>query len=500
MVATAPLIALPSAWSALAVPLLVCGLFAALERASNKGRPASRAQPYQRAGEYGEYEADGAASSPGALKEPINAVTSLAFSVGGLYILFATCMESGDGGGPNLVTDEPLFSLHYGVSLAYLGGASYLFHGTHSEAWRKADAGMTSGVLAAPLALGIYDRARLPTLSATGMAASAVLLQFSLTHGVLPYGSSDVILPLLVAVCWSLEFLPVWGGPVVVAEYELLGRCAFAAVGGMLMRLVDVKRSNDSTRRRALGLYVAAWGLLFTFLRGATLFALPLDAAALFVWLSLLALALVARSPKLGHCAWHCFAAYSLFVWWELHRRRPGNLDESSLAINSDAPVATAATFAVQLAYLAALKNAVRRLLAAAPTAFSSLTPLNVPALPALPARVLALAEHVFFALLFRGVMAAQHQQSGGDVVGSWLVTPILCWGNAGGILSEGALFQFYYAAKVATHVEDLASMLWPLILPKAVGTSSEVDAKMALHHVRRVKTTYMYTDVFLCF
>ena len=83
MVATAPLIALPSAWSALAVLLLVCGLFAALERTSNSGRPAPGAQPYQRAGEYGEYKAASAASYPGALKEPINAVTSLAFSAKG---------------------------------------------------------------------------------------------------------------------------------------------------------------------------------------------------------------------------------------------------------------------------------------------------------------------------------------------------------------------------------------------------------------------------------
>ena len=115
------------------------------------------------------------------------------------------------------MTTAPLFSLHYGASLAYLGAASYLFHGTHAEAWRKADAGMTSGVLAAPLALGIYDRVRLPALSAAGTAASAVLLQLSLTHGVLPYGSSDVLLPTLVAACWSLEFAPIFGGPVATA-------------------------------------------------------------------------------------------------------------------------------------------------------------------------------------------------------------------------------------------------------------------------------------------
>ena len=74
-------------------------------------------------------------------------------------------------------------------------------------------------------------------------------------------------------------------------------------------------------RRRALWLYGASWCLLLRFVvGGAAVLAGPGPAshdAALFAWLSLLAVVGVARSPKLGHSAWHFMAAYSLFVWWE---------------------------------------------------------------------------------------------------------------------------------------------------------------------------------------
>ena len=68
----------------------------------------------------------------------------------------------------------------------------------------------------------------------------AIILQFSLTHGFLPYGSSDVLvsivcivqqqfalrclalqLPSLVAFIWGTELLPRYGGVVDVAQYGL---------------------------------------------------------------------------------------------------------------------------------------------------------------------------------------------------------------------------------------------------------------------------------------
>lgn len=57
---------------------------------------------------------------------------------------------------------------------------------------------MTSGVLAAPLVLGIWDRVNMPAATSEFMVFCAVLIQFSLTNGYVPYGSSDVLVPLLV--------------------------------------------------------------------------------------------------------------------------------------------------------------------------------------------------------------------------------------------------------------------------------------------------------------
>ena len=39
-----------------------------------------------------------------------------------------------------------------------------------------------------------------------------LLVLTSFTHGYLPYGSSDVLLPSLVAFGWAVEFLPRYGG------------------------------------------------------------------------------------------------------------------------------------------------------------------------------------------------------------------------------------------------------------------------------------------------
>lgn len=55
---------------------------------------------------------------------------------------------------------------------------------------------------------GIYDRARPPAMTTGMMISIALIIQFSLTHGYLPYGSSDVLLPSLIFGCWSLELLP----------------------------------------------------------------------------------------------------------------------------------------------------------------------------------------------------------------------------------------------------------------------------------------------------
>jgi len=46
------------------------------------------------------------------------------------------------------------------------------------------------------------------------MILLSLLVMVSFTHGYLPYGSSDVLLPSLVAFGWTIEFLPRYGGAV----------------------------------------------------------------------------------------------------------------------------------------------------------------------------------------------------------------------------------------------------------------------------------------------
>jgi hypothetical protein len=61
---------------------------------------------------------------------------------------------------------------------------------------------------------GLYDRVRPPGMSAEVLWVCAVLLLVSLTHGHVPFGCSDVLLPTFVALVWVLELLPRYGGPV----------------------------------------------------------------------------------------------------------------------------------------------------------------------------------------------------------------------------------------------------------------------------------------------
>ena len=157
----------------------------------------SKIEIYLKAGEYGESE--GYKYSWSLWKEPLNAWTSLAYTLFGC-VIFLTGVNDllWDPHVPfNNMSDNPTFSVIYGISCIYLGFASFLFHASHSEVWRKADAGMTSGVAVVPFVFGILDRIRPPAMSSLVMSCLAILFQMSLTHGYLPYGSSDILLPSL---------------------------------------------------------------------------------------------------------------------------------------------------------------------------------------------------------------------------------------------------------------------------------------------------------------
>ena len=117
-------------------------------------------------------------------EQPLNAWTSLIYTVCGVMILVCAIQDSMVEPGNeanNLMRAYPL-SIFYGLSCMYLGVASFLFHASHAETWRyrmvnnyhlvldvaavcrKADAGMTSGVVISVVVFGIYDRFCPPAL------------------------------------------------------------------------------------------------------------------------------------------------------------------------------------------------------------------------------------------------------------------------------------------------------------------------------------------------
>ena len=115
---------------------------------------------------------------------------------------------------------------------------------------------MTSGVILPGVFFGFWDRLRPPQLSSAIMCVLSIITLFSFTHGYLPYGSSDILLPTLVAICWLLEFLPLFGGPVDMHEYISWRKCVLAAVLGILSRAIDIKRKSNVAKRNLVMLYV----------------------------------------------------------------------------------------------------------------------------------------------------------------------------------------------------------------------------------------------------
>jgi hypothetical protein len=213
--------------------------------------PPEKHETYLKAGEYGEADEDPSkCAGKSIFKEPANAMTSLTYSIFGVIMFFTGVFDYTyssqlhQGMYSNVVQKNPGFSILFGISCIYLGISSCLFHASHTEIWRKADAGMTSGVMAAPVILAIWDRSRPPGVaSSSTMVLLAIVFQFSLTHGYLPYGSSDALLPTLVLISWALELLPRYGGVIDVGQYQLWYQSTYAVVGGMLLRVADLRRN-----------------------------------------------------------------------------------------------------------------------------------------------------------------------------------------------------------------------------------------------------------------
>lgn len=413
-------------WAALAVG----GIFSS-RTIWNKCFPRGGYEIYKKQGEYGEYERYPKPWSP--FQEPLNAWTSLAYLIFGCVILCTGVNDLYDTSKPpNHLAAAPGFSILYGVSGIYLGISSFLFHASHAETWRKADAGMTSGVVLSPLIFALWDRLRPPAGNQSWMVGVALLLQLSLTHGYLPYGSSDILLPSLVGIAWIVELLPRYGGPVDDGQYSLWGQCFYTCIVGMLLRLADIKRGNPTFLHWVLRICIGISLYPFGWYLGLSN---PVILCGIGAWF------LVNYDVTLGHIWWHFGSAYSLFIWWYMLRIRPGNQYFTD-AVLSDMPIVTVLLFI-------GVKNAVRRIFMALP--FPSCDHRD---------RVFLLLDHTIYAIWgYIAVVAIPEDRSPGS---SWMLTPILCWSSPPFPLDS---FYLYFLAKVASHIEDLGMLVTRNIL-----------------------------------
>ena len=471
------------------VGFLICGLFGAICSRSQLWysifpQKEGSYEIYRKRGEYGEYEKRLSVVKGSPFQEPLNAWTSLIYSVFGIVIFITGLMDlitDIDDVDPakvynkevavvhNRMIDYGGFSICYGLSCIYLGLSSFLFHASHAEYWRKTDAGMTSGVLISLVAFSLWDRLRPAGMELWGMFIIIVLLVFSMIFGFVPYGSSDILLPLMVAVTWGVEMIPRYGGVVDNKQYLMWAECVYATVIGFLLRTVDVKRKNTKLITILFIVSVLLTIYPFGYFLGYSSFAILCGLAAISI---------VYMDISLGHIFWHFGSGYALYIWWEMFRLRPG--DPASVGIDhSDNFIATIILFML-------VKNGIRRI-------FMTLECFPN---PAYKDRVFFLIEHTIFAAWAYYVLVyipstvdtsflhkhhenrvkrsqeALESMTYGSLpegidfrnnpsapsVASWLIHPVLCWyGEAFPFDS----FKLFYLAKVGTHMEDVVFMMY---------------------------------------
>ena len=377
---------------------------------------------YLKAGEYGETELN---TSWSVFKEPLNSWTSLAYSVFGVAICYVGYVDyyALPAYAENRMTLDAGFSMMIGSFCFYLGISSFLFHASHTEIWRKADAGMTSGICIPLAVFAIWDRVRLPGIDSYVMMSMCSFLLFTLTHGFVPYGSSDILLPGMILILWTLELLPRFGGAIHDDQYIYWLRCLFAVLGGALLRAIDIKRKAPRAKNGLLGVFfvlLALFGFLVGFTDDVTLCAL-------------LAGVVTVLNPARGHVFWHIASAYALYIWWYMLRIRPGDPETPYHGDN----------VLINLLLFIALKNGFRRLVMNIPPAYMSTDYQD---------RVRLVVEHLVFAVWGYYTVVVQP-----TVFHSWLYQPILCWFKP---VYPSSAFMVYYTAKVASHTEDVL-YLW---------------------------------------
>lgn len=422
-----PPVLIPAVFGSVALCLLIGGLCSvrsvwAIIIRGTPGDPPP--EIYLKAGEYGESEIKRQWSP---FIEPFNAWTSLAYSFFGFIVIIIgfsdlrakTNLEEL----PNTLALNPGFSILLGIFLIYLGISSCLFHASHLEKWRKADAGMTSGVVLPLVLFSIWDRLRPPGIIVPVMLWMTTFLLVSLIRGYVPYGSSDIVLPCLVAFVWSVELLPRFGGVVDDMQYMFWLQCFVSVIGGVILRAVDIKRKTLKAKNGLLAAFFIVLLVFWMVLPITDYVVISLFCAGVFV----------ANYPSWGHVCWHLTSSFSVFIWWYMLRLRPG---DPFTPYGED-------SWIVCWILLVAVKNALRRIVMNIPT---TVLPFEYRDAMRLTFEHCAFSLWGYYAILV--VPTPYH---------SWFTHPVLCWYSPAMPYEP---FQLYYTAKVAAVTEDVL-YLW---------------------------------------
>ena len=97
-------------------------------------------------------------------------------------------------------------------------------------------------------------------------------------------------------------------------ESALWLQCFYGAVGGMLLRLSDIKRKQKGFFTHAIrGFFLVT--LVFAY-------CLPKGLLDPLVMCGIAAGGMVVYQPSSGHIFWHLGSSYALYVWWLTFRVR----------------------------------------------------------------------------------------------------------------------------------------------------------------------------------
>lgn len=408
---------------------------------------------YLKAGEYGETDIKQTWSL---WKEPLNAWSSLAYSFYGFVMLYVAVNDymgtTISISGYNEIQNYSSFSFLFSFSCIYLGIASFLFHASHHEIWRKADAGMTSGVTVLPFVIAIFCRVHIPLISDLTMVILSFVLQISLTHGYLPYGSSDILVPTFIGTSWFLELSPFYDGIVTSTQITAWLEVFFFVISGMLLRAVDIKRTSKNSFNAIIGIFILQ----------ALIFGYFLSINNLSVPIILVTGALVYIFPAKGHVAWHFFSSFALFHWWELLQSRAIQLslvetDYSRLDFQL-----------LSIVFFVVIKNAGRRLLMTL-----------LPGSGAIRVRLIALFESTLFLLWGVSVMSdsdSTFSQSNSNWLN--LIDQESVWT---GPVFLSSMFQLYYYVRMAAYAEDA---VYTITVPYSSGEDHPKDRLTRAHHI----------------